>query len=139
PEPQMIGIAEDDPRVEIGRLEFFETNALDGAGSADRHKHRRLNLATARGQHTRPRLTVLGLDLESSRRYFRHSKQSPAQRQGGFAQKTQGASVARIFSRAKAQRRKALPRFRRFSLRLCAFAREISSAKTLFCKAALRR
>ena len=33
--------------------------------------------------------------------------------------------LPRTFSRAKAQRRKALPRFRRFSLRLCAFAREI--------------
>jgi len=32
---------------------------------------------------------------------------------------------AEYISRAKAQRRKALPRFRRSSLRLCAFAREI--------------
>src|SRR6185369_7375930 len=107
----MIGIAEDDPRIEIGRLEFFETNALDGAGRADGHKHRRLNLATARGQHTRPRLTVLGFDLESSRRYFSHSKQSPA----------------------KAQRRKENLRKRGSALRLCAFAREISSAKNTFC------
>src|SRR6185503_12809998 len=40
----------------------------------------------------------------------------------GFAQKV---FFAEDISRAKAQRRKALPRFRRFSLRLCAFAREI--------------
>jgi hypothetical protein len=32
---------------------------------------------------------------------------------------------AEHISHAKAQRRKALPRFSRFSLRLCAFAREI--------------
>jgi len=46
--------------------------------------------------------------------------------------KTQGASVARIVSRAKAQRRKENLSKRGSALRLCAFAREISSAKTLF-------
>src|SRR6185369_11570552 len=47
--------------------------------------------------------------------------------------KDSGASVARITSRAKAQRRKENLSKRGSALRLCAFAREISSAKNTFC------
>ena len=56
----------------------------------------------------------------------------------GFAQKV---LFAEDISRAKAQRRKVLPRFRRFSLRLCAFARETVLATygpwILLCKASV--
>ena len=47
-----------------------------------------------------------------------------------------GSVFAEEISRAKAQRREALPRFLRFSLRLCAFAREIvlvTDAPWVFC------
>jgi hypothetical protein len=61
----VISVAEDYPGVEIVRLEFFETNALDRSGRADRHEDGRLNLPTPRRQHARPRLAVLGLYFES--------------------------------------------------------------------------
>ncbi len=62
-QPEVIGVAEDDFGVEF-RLEFLETNAFDGTGSANGHEHRRLNLPATRGQHTRPRLILLSIDLE---------------------------------------------------------------------------
>src|ERR1041385_3554992 len=62
-QPEVIGVAENDPRVELG-FEGFETNAFDGSGSADGHENGRLNLGATSGQHTRPRLAGLGVDLE---------------------------------------------------------------------------
>jgi hypothetical protein len=51
----------------------------------------------------------------------------------GFAQKDPGRIGGKNISRAKAQRRKENLRKRGSALRLCAFAREISSAKNAFC------
>ena len=44
-EPKVIGVAEDDPGVEIRRLEFLKPNAFDRARRSDRHEDRRLDLA----------------------------------------------------------------------------------------------
>jgi hypothetical protein len=61
----MIGVAEDDPGVELG-FKGFETKAFDSTGSTDRHEDRRLDLPATRGQHTCARLATLGVDLEIS-------------------------------------------------------------------------
>src|SRR5205085_6966411 len=65
PEPEMVGVAEDDFRVEIGRLELFKANAFDRAGGTDRHEHRRFNRASPRRQHTRARLSILRFDFKT--------------------------------------------------------------------------
>src|SRR2546423_1393392 len=55
PQPKMIGIAENDLRVEIGSLERFETNPLDRAGGAHRHEDGSFNLAAASSQNSATR------------------------------------------------------------------------------------
>src|ERR1043165_6425787 len=62
-QPEVIGVAEDDLGAELG-FACVETNALDSAGSADRHEDRRLDPPATSGQHTRPRFPGLGVDLE---------------------------------------------------------------------------
>src|ERR1700752_3265795 len=64
-EPKVIGVAENDASVEIGRLEFFKADALHRSRSPDGHEHRRLNLAAPRCNHTRACLAVLSFDLEA--------------------------------------------------------------------------
>src|SRR5205085_8438867 len=65
PEPEMIGVSEDHPGVEIGRLEFFKANAFDCTGSSDGHEHGRFNRASPRCQYARTRLSVLRFDFKT--------------------------------------------------------------------------
>src|SRR5215216_2815933 len=68
-EPEVIRVAEDDLRVEIVGLEFFEANAFDGPCCADRHKDWSFDLAATSGQHARPRLILLSNNLETQCRH----------------------------------------------------------------------
>jgi hypothetical protein len=46
PQPEMVGVAEDNPGVEFA-FELFKANAFDGAGGAHRHEHGSLNWTTS--------------------------------------------------------------------------------------------
>src|SRR5215470_14799218 len=67
PQPKMIGVTENDGRVEVGSLKFFEANTFDAAGSSDRHEDWCFDRAAARLQHTSARQTVGGDDFETNR------------------------------------------------------------------------
>src|ERR1051326_1175611 len=81
-QPEVIGVAEDDLGAELG-FECFETNALDSAGSADRHKDRRLDPPATSGQHTRPCLALLRVNLKFYRglRHVRKFSRKGAKKQ----------------------------------------------------------
>src|SRR5690349_17138441 len=64
-QPQVICVAENDLRVEISGLEFFEANSFNGSGRPDGHEYGRLNRPAPRRQHTRPCLTLLPINLKA--------------------------------------------------------------------------
>ena len=47
-QPKVIGVAEDDFRVEVGRFQFFKPNAFHRSGCADRHEDRSFDLGAPR-------------------------------------------------------------------------------------------
>src|SRR5215217_183650 len=85
--PEVIGVAENDFGVELG-FEGFEANAFDRAGSADRHENGRLNLPATSGQHTRPCVTGVGLNLKLDGILLSHQKDFS--RGGAAAQRKEG-------------------------------------------------
>jgi hypothetical protein len=67
PQPQVIRVAEDDPRVEVCGLQLLEPHGLHRTERAHRHEHRRLDHAAPRPQKPRPRLPFLSQDLPPER------------------------------------------------------------------------
>src|SRR5262249_30860537 len=61
----MISVAENDPRIEIGRFEFFKTDAFDGAGRADRHEDRCLDLSPTCFKYTSASFSILSVYLKA--------------------------------------------------------------------------
>src|SRR6185369_8160305 len=63
-QPEMVRIAKNYFRVELGGLEFLKTNALDRVRRADRHEHRRFDWAAPCIQNPRTRFALLSLDIK---------------------------------------------------------------------------
>src|SRR2546423_43749 len=68
----MIGVAKYDLRVEIWRLEFFETNSLHRTGCAYRHEHWRFDYAAMSGERRGKSLSFTRINLKHQRRGFHY-------------------------------------------------------------------
>src|ERR1043166_1737048 len=67
PQPKVIGIAENDSRVEIRRLQFFKASAFDRTRSAHRHEDWGFNHPATSGKNRGARFAFLCLNLEIDR------------------------------------------------------------------------
>ena len=65
PQIQVIGVAEDDPKAQIGQ--FFLGHGFDGAEGADRHEHGGLDLNMGQSQNAAPRPGIRGAVGEGER------------------------------------------------------------------------
>src|SRR5260370_12392515 len=72
-QPKVIGVPQNDPRVEFRRLQFFKTNSLHRPRSSDGHEHRRFDYPTTGREQTGTRFAFTRNNIEVERLSFHTS------------------------------------------------------------------